>query len=179
MVTEKKWRVLHARKGSEVRVCNQLKKIHLDYYCPFIRRNKNKIKSWMGAGKIYSLLPEYVFVKCNEDDYNKIEAIPDVHNFFYWLGRKVEVDEKEINLLKEAVNLENDYLPERWNDEKRDGHLFQKKVYYSSSEITDNKNDGSIHLPSLRIKLIKKSDEYLENENMSEEKMYSKYYSWL
>ena len=100
-----KWLVLYTKPQLEIRISNILNTIGINAYCPTYKKivkysdRKKKVEK--------PLLPSYVLVYISEADRTKVFDIPGVLRYVYWLGKPAEVQNKEIETLKNNLSRSN------------------------------------------------------------------------
>lgn len=95
------WLVVYTKSRCEKKVAERLMQEGFEAYCPTL----NTIKKWSDRKKKIEepMLRSYCFVKCNEMQRPEIFNIPGFVRFVYWLGKPVEISEKEIARIKRIL----------------------------------------------------------------------------
>ena len=98
-----KWYVVYTKPKWEKRAAEQLTQLGVECYCPTIKktvqRSDRKVKVKV------PLFNNYIFVQLADKDRNKVFLSPGVIRYLFWLGRHAIVKEKEIDIIKEWLNV--------------------------------------------------------------------------
>tara|TARA_B100001939_G_C16924357_1_gene610860 strand:+ start:135 stop:596 length:462 start_codon:yes stop_codon:yes gene_type:complete len=98
-----KWFVIKTKRNQEIRVANALNNIGINAFCPiisYVKQYSDRKKKVQKAA-----MPSYVLVKINENERPNVFSIPGVIKYLFWLGKPATVSSKEIDLLKNELNL--------------------------------------------------------------------------
>lgn len=98
-----KWYVVYTKPKWEKRAAEQLTQLGVECYCPTIKktiqRSDRKVKVEV------PLFNNYIFVQLADKDRNMVFLSPGVVRYLFWLGRHAIVKEKEIDIIKEWLNV--------------------------------------------------------------------------
>ena len=96
------WLVIYTKANFEIKVAETLNKIGVKAYCPVFKI----IKQYSDRKKKIDkpLLPSYVLVKIKNEERLKVFDIPGVIKYVYWLGKPVEVKDKEIIIMENYLS---------------------------------------------------------------------------
>ena len=98
-----KWYVVYTKPKWEKRAAEQLIQLGVECYCPTIKktiqRSDRKVKVEV------PLFNNYIFVQLADKDRNMVFLSPGVIRYLFWLGRHAIVKEKEIDIIKEWLNV--------------------------------------------------------------------------
>ena len=98
-----KWYVVYTKPKWEKRAAEQLTQLGVECYCPTIKktvqRSDRKVKVKV------PLFNNYIFVQLADKDRNMVFLSPGVIRYLFWLGRHAIVKEKEIDIIKEWLNV--------------------------------------------------------------------------
>jgi transcription antitermination factor NusG len=98
-----KWYVVYTKPKWEKRAAEQLTQLGVECYCPTIKktiqRSDRKVKVEV------PLFNNYIFVQLADKDRNMVFLSPGVIRYLFWLGRHAIVKEKEIDIIKEWLNV--------------------------------------------------------------------------
>ena len=98
----KKWYVIYTKPQQELVVADQLTSMGIKNYCPTIKL----IKQYSDRKKkiIKPLIPSYVMIFLDEKNRNIVFSLKGVVRYLFFLGKRVEVKEEEIRLMKDHLN---------------------------------------------------------------------------
>ena len=103
-----KWNILLTKRGQEQKALFNLKRKHVQHYCPLIKCRSSTVRS--KKNMFVPLFPSYVFVHVNEHLLAKAIKVKGVLNCMYWLNSPAVVSNCEIqvvrHLLKENIFLQ-------------------------------------------------------------------------
>ena len=98
MNESKHWYAVYTKPRWEKKICAQLEKKGLVYYCPM-----NKVRrKWSDRYKIIEepLFKSYVFVQVSEEEKTRVRLTDGVVNFLYWNGKPGIIKDEEIEIMK-------------------------------------------------------------------------------
>ncbi len=102
MAELKNWYAAYTKPRWEKKVCAQLEKKGLDYYCPM-----NKVRrKWSDRYKVVEepLFKSYVFVRVSEEEKARVRLTDGVVNFLYWNGKPGVIKDNEIEMIRRFMN---------------------------------------------------------------------------
>ena len=123
------WYVLYTRPRWELKIYKALLERGIEAYCP----TYNAVRQWSDRKKKIRLpfLYSYVFVRLQEADRDQVFRVPGVVRYLFWQGKAARVQDKEIRLMKE-------YLDGEQQDAPRVEHLsVGEKVTFSRGALKD------------------------------------------
>lgn len=93
------WYVLFTKPRSEKKVEKQLLSLGINAYCP----TRPEIRFWSDRKKRIEVpvLPSMVLVNIDDNEINKVFKCSSVVRYMFWLGKRAQVRQSEINILKE------------------------------------------------------------------------------
>ncbi len=124
------WYVLYTRPRWELKIYKALLERGIEAYCP----TYTAVRQWSDRKKKIRLpyFNCYVFVRLEDADRNRVFNISGVVRFLFWLGKAARVQDKEIGLMKE-------YLDGEQQDAPRVEHLsVGEKVTFSRGALKDH-----------------------------------------
>lgn len=98
----KNWYAVYTKPRWEKKICAQLERKGLVYYCPM-----NKVrKKWSDRYKVIEepLFKSYVFVCVSEEEKTRVRLTDGVMNFLYWNGKPAIIREQEIEVIRKFLN---------------------------------------------------------------------------
>lgn len=102
MNESKHWYAVYTKPRWEKKICAQLEKKGLVYYCPM-----NKVRRrWSDRYKIIEepLFKSYVFVQITEEEKTRVRLTDGVVNFLYWNGKPGIIKDEEIEVIRKFLN---------------------------------------------------------------------------
>ena len=102
MNESKHWYAVYTKPRWEKKICAQLEKKGLVYYCPM-----NKVRrKWSDRYKIIEepLFKSYVFVQVSEEEKTRVRLTDGVVNFLYWNGKPGIIKDEEIEVIRKFLN---------------------------------------------------------------------------
>ena len=96
------WFALYTKTNFEKKVTEGLLSNDIEAYCPTFKTLKQYSDRKKKVEKI--LLPNYVFVKLNSRDRDKVFSVNGVVRYVYWLGKPAKVRPVEIDQMKNYLN---------------------------------------------------------------------------
>ena len=102
MNESKHWYAVYTKPRWEKKICAQLEKKGLVYYCPM-----NKVRrKWSDRYKIIEepLFKSYVFVQVSEEEKTRVRLTDGVVNFLYWNGKPGVIKDEEIEVIRKFLN---------------------------------------------------------------------------
>lgn len=102
MNESKHWYAVYTKPRWEKKICAQLEKKGLVYYCPM-----NKVRrKWSDRYKIIEepLFKSYVFVQVSEEEKTRVRLTDGVVNFLYWNGKPGVIKDEEIEVIRRFLN---------------------------------------------------------------------------
>ena len=102
MNESKHWYAVYTKPRWEKKICAQLEKKGLAYYCPM-----NKVRrKWSDRYKIIEepLFKSYVFVQVSEEEKTRVRLTDGVVNFLYWNGKPGVIKDEEIEVIRKFLN---------------------------------------------------------------------------
>ena len=123
------WYVLYTRPRWELKIYKSLLERGIEAYCP----SYSVLRQWSDRKKKIGLpfFNSYVFVRLQEADRDQVFRIPGVVRYLFWQGKAARVQDKEIRLMKE-------YLDGEQQDAPRVEHLsVGEKVTFSRGALKD------------------------------------------
>ncbi len=124
------WYVLYIRPRWELKIYKGLLAQGIAAYCP----SYSMLRQWSDRKKKIEqpYFNGYVFVRLREADRDQVFRIPGIVRYVYWLGKAARVQDKEIRLMKE-------YLDGEQQDAPRVEHLsVGEKVTFSRGALKDH-----------------------------------------
>ena len=96
------WYVIHTKQRCEKKVEEQLLSLGINAYCP----TRSEIRLWSDRKKRIQVpvLPSMVLVNIDEKDINRVFESPLVVRYMFWLGKRAEVRQSEIDILKKYLD---------------------------------------------------------------------------
>ena len=98
----KHWYAVYTKPRWEKKICVQLEKKGLVYYCPM-----NKVRrKWSDRYKVIEepLFKSYVFVQVSEEEKTRVRLTDGVVNFLYWNGKPGIIKNEEIEVIRKFLN---------------------------------------------------------------------------
>jgi transcription antitermination factor NusG len=98
----KHWYAVYTKPRWEKKICAQLEKKGLVYYCPM-----NKVRrKWSDRYKVIEepLFKSYVFVQITEEEKARVRLTDGVVNFLYWNGKPGIIKDEEIDVIRRFLN---------------------------------------------------------------------------
>ncbi len=110
------WYVLHTKPRSEKRVEQKLLSLGINAYCP----TRPEIRFWSDRKKRIDvpLLPSIVLVNIDDKDINKVFISPLVVRYMFWLGKRAQVRQSEIDILKKYLNGDYNFINSEFSNIK-------------------------------------------------------------
>ena len=124
------WYVIYTKPRGEKKAEEQLLSLGINAYCP----TRNEIRLWSDRKKRIQVpvLPSMVLVNIDEKDINRVFESPLVVRYMFWLGKRAEVRQSEIDILKKyldgscnlkssnssSINVGDDFKLPSFNNEK-------------------------------------------------------------
>ena len=102
MNESKHWYAVYTKPRWEKKICAQLEKKGLVYYCPM-----NKVRrKWSDRYKVIEepLFKSYVFVQVSEEEKTRVRLTDGVVNFLYWNGKPGVIKDEEIEVIRKFLN---------------------------------------------------------------------------
>ena len=102
MNESKHWYAVYTKPRWEKKICAQLEKKGLVYYCPM-----NKVRrKWSDRYKVIEepLFKSYVFVQVSEEEKTRVRLTDGVVNFLYWNGKPGIIKDEEIEVIRKFLN---------------------------------------------------------------------------
>nr|WP_294908225.1 UpxY family transcription antiterminator [uncultured Lacibacter sp.] len=98
----KNWYAVYTKPRWEKKVCGQLDKKGLTYYCPMTKVRRK----WSDRYKVIEepLFKSYVFVQVSEEEKPRIRLTDGVVNFLYWNGKPAVIKDSEIDVIRKFLN---------------------------------------------------------------------------
>ena len=98
----KKWFVICTKARQEIKVAEQLSAMGITNYCPTVKL----IKQYSDRKKkiIKPLISSYVMVNLDEKRRNDVFLLSSVVRYLFFLGKPAEIQDKEIDLLRNHLN---------------------------------------------------------------------------
>ncbi|TWI81432.1 transcription antitermination factor NusG [Lacibacter cauensis] len=102
MKVERYWYAVYTKPRWEKKICQQLERKGLVYYCPMTKVRRK----WSDRYKVIEepLFKSYVFVHVNEAEKPRIRLTDGVVNFLYWNGKPAVIKEAEIAMIRKFLN---------------------------------------------------------------------------
>lgn len=122
------WYAFYTRPRSEKKVLLQLKQKRYESYLPLM----TTIRQWSDRKKKVQLpiIPSYVFVKTNPNNFNDILNSSNIVNILKYLGKPAIIKDYEIENLKILLqDPENIKLAESFDFEKGDTVIVEKGIF--------------------------------------------------
>lgn len=96
------WHVAYTKPRWEKKICQQLERKGLVFYCPMTKVRKK----WSDRYKVVEepLFKSYVFVFITEEEKTRIRLTDGVVNFLYWNGKPAVVKAQEIEVIRKFLN---------------------------------------------------------------------------
>ncbi len=98
----KNWYAVYTKPRWEKKICTQLEKKGLIYYCPM-----NKVRrKWSDRFKVIEepLFKSYVFVQISEEEKARVRLTDGVVNFLYWNGKPGVIKDQEIEIIRRFMS---------------------------------------------------------------------------
>lgn len=102
MDDQKHWYAVYTKPRWEKKICGQLDKKGLVFYCPM-----NKVqRRWSDRLKIVEepLFKSYVFVQVSEEEKTRVRLTDGVVNFLYWNGKPAIIKDREIEMIRKFMS---------------------------------------------------------------------------
>ena len=96
------WFALYTKANFEKKVVESLLAKNIEAYCPTYKTIKQYSDSKKKIHKV--LLPNYVFIKINSLERERVFNVDGVLRYVYWLGKPAEIRPFEINQMKNYLN---------------------------------------------------------------------------
>ena len=148
------WYALYTKPRWEKKVAAGLAARGLEAYLPLnkVLRQWSDRKKWVEL----PLMPSYVFVQVAPEEENKVRMVDGVVNYVYWLGKKAEIREVEIEALKDFVDQYHNIVVERLEYEAGDVVEMEEGVFkgQKATVIAVKGKRMELVLKELGVKLI-------------------------
>ena len=151
------WYVLYTRPRSEKKVEEKLLSLGINAFCPV----RTEIKIWSDRKKrIYiPVLPRMVLVNIDDKDINKVFKSPSVIRYMFWLGKRAEVRQSEVDILKKYLNGDYKFINSKFSDIKV-GDNFSLQSFNNEKGIVNRISNNNIWIYlksigcSVKLKLV-------------------------
>ncbi|MFH6769522.1 UpxY family transcription antiterminator [Gaetbulibacter aquiaggeris] len=92
------WYVLYTKPNREKKVLSQLLNLDMTVYCPMV----TTMRQWSDRKKKIEapLIPRVIFIKCSEQDRNKVFEVSGPQHYLFWLGKPAIVQNAEIETMQ-------------------------------------------------------------------------------
>ena len=151
---QKNWYIIYTKPRMEKKVASQLKKRKIENFIPL---NSKRIASFKRI-KIHEepLFESYVFVKIHENEIAKVRASENIVNFVYWKGNPANIQEDEIELIRDFTSEHEEILIEKiLVNEMHYAKVIDGSKYSLSGNLLSVKNTiAKVNLPSLGYSLV-------------------------
>ena len=97
-----KWYVLYTKPKREKTTALQLTNLGINVYCPMV----TTIRQWSDRKKKIQtpLIPRVIFIKCLENERDKVFQVPGTQHYLFSLGKPAVVRNSEIQTMKDWMN---------------------------------------------------------------------------
>ena len=156
---QKNWYIIYTKPEMEKKVEGLLKKRKIESFVPV---SSKKISSFKKTKiQLTPLFKSYVFVKLEENETAKIRSIEGVVNFVYWKGKPANIQEAEIELIKEFTADHDEIVVEKINVTEAQSTKVRGNPNYSlSGNVLTIKNSiAKVNLPSIGFSLVAKVED--------------------
>lgn len=158
---QKNWYIIYTKPRMEKKVASSLSKRKIENFVPL---NSKKFSSFKRT-KIQQepLFESYVFAKLQENETAKIRSLEGIVNFVYWKGKPANIQEDEIELIKEFTSQHEEIQVEKIHvNETHSAKVIDGSRYSLSGNLLTVKNTtAKVNLPSIGFSLVAK----VANEN--------------
>ncbi|HEY5687870.1 MAG TPA: UpxY family transcription antiterminator [Yeosuana sp.] len=152
MLEAENWYVLYTKPNREKKVLSELHKLDMRVYCPMV----TTIRQWSDRKKKIEapLIPRVIFIKCLEQDRNKVFDVSGPQHYLFWLGKPAIVKNTEIETMQ--AWLQEDISEAHVEALKTgDPYIIQNKVFNGHEGVVNevSKNRVQIVLKELGMKV--------------------------
>ena len=146
------WYVLYTKPNREKKVLSQLQNLDITVYCPMV----TTMRQWSDRKKKIEapLIPRVIFIKCLEQDRNKVFDVSGPQHYLFWLGKPAIVKNAEIETIQ--TWLQEDICEVHVADLKTgDTYIIQNNVFNGQEGVIKevSKNRVQIVLKELGMKV--------------------------
>ncbi|MEO8852556.1 MAG: transcription termination/antitermination NusG family protein [Ginsengibacter sp.] len=151
---QKNWYIFYTKPRMEKRVASLLTRRKIQNFVPL---NSKRISSFKRI-KIQQepLFESYVFAKLQDNEMVKVRNTEGVVNFVYWKGAPANIQEDEIELIKDFTSEHENILIEKIHvNELHYAEVIDGSKYSLSGNLLTVKNTvAKVNLPSLGYSLV-------------------------
>jgi transcription antitermination factor NusG len=150
------WLVIYTKPQTEKNVAKRLSKLGIEIYCP----TYTTIRTWSDRKKKIELplIRSYVFVRPKPNENLTILNDPHVLRFVYWNGKPISVKTEEIEAMQNLTEITTSLALQVGSEITIEQGHFQGQV---AEVISVKRNKTTLYLPSLNMKIIVQSKDFV------------------